>query len=82
MIENPQIQLMFVGYYYHHQEVIDKIEFDDNKTEQAIDINRALAKLRSEKKKAEVSTKAEPIPEDPLNKDESFHGVNDQLELE
>ena len=45
--------------------MIDRIEFDETKTDQAMDINKALQKLKKEKKKGEESTKMAPIPEDP-----------------
>ena len=51
--------------------MIDRIEFDETKTDQAMDINKALQRLKEEKKKGvEESTKMAPIPEDPLEKDD------------
>lgn len=42
MINEFDVQQMFIGYYYHHQQVIDRIEFDETKTDQTMDINKAL----------------------------------------
>ena len=73
MMRQPQSQELFDGYYYHHQEVFDKIEFDDNKADQALDINKALENLRKEKKRKgeqekemqlpDIEDQEEPIPE-------------------
>lgn len=63
---------------------MDKIEFDDNKVDQTIDINKALERLRKEKKKGDEETKMEKVPDEPQNKevDDEIQDFGNDVEIE